>query len=716
MANKELPADYLERVYAGVLGKIIGVYLGRPFEGWTHTRILSELGEIQGYVHERLGLPLVVTDDDISGTFTFLRALPDYDYTPDLTPAQIGQTWLNYIVENRAILWWGGLGRSTEHTAYLRLKQGIPAPRSGSVAVNGKTVAEQIGAQIFIDGWSMVAPGDPELAADLARRAASVSHDGEAVCAAQVIAAMESLAFVEPRLDTLLDTAVSLIPVDSVIYRLIAKLRELHEREADWRKARDWVDAEYGYHRFGGGVHVVPNHALVILSLLYGEDDFSRTLSIVNTCGWDTDCNSGNAGCLMGIKNGLQGMSSRDWRGPVADRLFLSTADGGRCVSDAVTEAVQIANAGRKLRGLPGLAPKAGARYHFDLPGSLQGMQSLATAPLSTARLDSESTSPARLENVPGHSQRGSRSLKIEIDSLLPGDPARVAAAVFTPPEARNMPGYHLLASPALYPGQTVHLGLQADEGNPLPVACRIFFQYYAGGDRLEYAGGPAELVGPGQAAGLHWKLPDPGGPICRIGVEVSAQQATSARVYLDTLGWEGSPEMRLTRPAWEGEMWQNAWVSSLDAWYSSPDQPFILTQNRGRGLLIQGARDWQGYRVQAWASPALVNTFGLAACVQGVERYYALLLDCKGKACLVKALDGMTVLAEIDFPWELGQAYELCLETLDRRLRAWVNGSLLFELEDTQRPLLIGAVALVCEQGCVHVQEVRLSPIPSAA
>ena len=58
-------------------------------------------------------------------------------------------------------------------------------------------MAEQIGAQIFIDGWAMVAPGDPELAADLARRAGSVSHDGEAVYGAQVIAAMEAQAFVE---------------------------------------------------------------------------------------------------------------------------------------------------------------------------------------------------------------------------------------------------------------------------------------------------------------------------------------------------------------------------------------------------------------------------------------------------------------------------------------------------------------------------------------
>ena len=39
-----LPANYEEKVYAGVLGKIIGVYLGRPFEGWRYDRIMAELG------------------------------------------------------------------------------------------------------------------------------------------------------------------------------------------------------------------------------------------------------------------------------------------------------------------------------------------------------------------------------------------------------------------------------------------------------------------------------------------------------------------------------------------------------------------------------------------------------------------------------------------------------------------------------------------------
>ena len=58
----QLPSDYAERVYAGVLGKIIGVYLGRPFEGWTYDRIMKELGEIWYYVHEQRHVPLIVTD------------------------------------------------------------------------------------------------------------------------------------------------------------------------------------------------------------------------------------------------------------------------------------------------------------------------------------------------------------------------------------------------------------------------------------------------------------------------------------------------------------------------------------------------------------------------------------------------------------------------------------------------------------------------------
>ena len=158
----KLDKTYEEKVYAGVLGKIIGVFLGRPFENWSYERIMKELGPINYYVNDKLDFPLPVSDDDITGTFTFLRAFKDFNYKKDLSAKDIGQTWLNNLIENKTILWWGGRGHSAEDTAYQNLKQGIDAPLSGSIEKNGKVIAEQIGAQIFIDGWALVSPGDPE--------------------------------------------------------------------------------------------------------------------------------------------------------------------------------------------------------------------------------------------------------------------------------------------------------------------------------------------------------------------------------------------------------------------------------------------------------------------------------------------------------------------------------------------------------------------------
>ncbi|GAI03906.1 unnamed protein product, partial [marine sediment metagenome] len=83
--------SYIEKVYAGVLGKIIGVYLGRPCEGWTYERIMDEVGEIDYYINEKFQLPLVVTDDDICGTFIFLRAITEHNRNLEISPDQIGR-------------------------------------------------------------------------------------------------------------------------------------------------------------------------------------------------------------------------------------------------------------------------------------------------------------------------------------------------------------------------------------------------------------------------------------------------------------------------------------------------------------------------------------------------------------------------------------------------------------------------------------------------
>jgi ADP-ribosylglycohydrolase len=700
-----LPNDYLERVYAGVLGKIIGVYLGRPVEGWPYEKIMAELGEINYYVHKKRGFPMIAPDDDISGTFTFLRAFPDYGNNPDLSPAQIGQTWLNYLIENRTILWWGGLGNSTEHTAYIRLKNGISAPLSGSIEKNGKVVAEQIGSQIFIDGWAMVFPGDPERAVDFSRRAGSVSHDGEAIYGAQVIASMEAQAFVESDVDKLIDTAITFIPKDSVIYRMISEVRAWHAKYPDWHTTREKIAANYGYDKYGGNCHMVPNHALIHLGLLYGRDDFQKALMITNTSGWDTDCNSGNLGCLMGILLGLKGIDcGPDWRGPVADRLYLPSADGGRCITDAVSETYQIVNIGRSLANQEPLAPKNNARFHFELPGSMQGFQ---------AKQNIENKATLLLENVAGHSLSGSRSLALRYQGVGPAQPVCAATPTFIPPDAMHMPGYGMASSPTLYPGQIVSLQIEADGKNPAPVSCRLFLSVYTAEDTLAMVYGPEESLRPGQASGLNWRIPDQGGqPIAEIGLELQPASQENGVVYLDSLTWEGTPELVFKRPAGGGSMWRQAWVNGMDHLEARYPEFFRPVQDSGRGLVITGCREWGDYRVSADVTPHMAEAAGIAARVQGMRRYYALLLCRDDRIRLVKSLDGERLLAETEFSWKFGETHQLSLQVQGNRIQAFIGERILFDVEDAIDPLVSGGIALVCEEGRTGTWQVKVDPI----
>lgn len=716
------PSDYVERVYAGALGKIIAVYLGRPIEGWSYEMIMERFGEINYYVHEALDVPLIVTDDDLSGTFTFVRAMPDYGNSPHLTPAQIGQTWLNYIVEGKTILWWGGIGDVTEHTAYLRLKNGVQPPRSGSIALNGPIMAQQIGSQIFIDGWGMIAPGDPELAADLARRAASVSHDGEAIYGAQVVAALVAQAFVESDINRLIDCAVSLIPADSVIYRMIEQLRGWQAKQPDWHQTLGQIDREYSRGRYPGNCHIVPNHARIILALLYGDDNFQKSMMVVNTSGFDSDCNSGNVGCIMGVKNGLAGIDAGpDWRGPVADRLYLPTADGGSAISDAVGETYKLVNIGRGMQGLAALTPKNGARYHFSLGGSVQGFES------ETGR---ESANTATIKNVPGHSENGDRSLALRFHRLAKGRIARVATRTFIPSKEIadyfDERGYRLLASPTLYPGQVVRARLVAEAANADTVTLRLYARHYNEDDALEIIGGEPVQVAPGAEAKLSWIVPETGNqPIASIGIEIVGENGVSGRVYLDWLTWDGAPNMRLNRPAISAagqekrkrpKFWKKAWIYALDSSerFDSWDywkQAYRLIQNEGRGLLIQGTRDWIDYQFTASAMPRVCEAGGIAVRVQGLQRYYALLLD-QERTRIVRVLDGENVLAQTASGWSVEQNYDLKLTVEGNKLTAFVNGQLALETIDPDHALTGGGIALVAQTGLIYFDDVAVMPL----
>ncbi|MES2459092.1 MAG: ADP-ribosylglycohydrolase family protein [Armatimonadota bacterium] len=703
-----ITADYEEKVYAGVLGKIIGVYLGRPFEGWSNQAIEQKLGEIHYYVHDKLNVPLIVSDDDISGTFTFLRALQDHGISHDLTAKQIGDTWLNYLIEKRTVLWWGGMGLSTEHTAYLRLKHGIPAPESGAMGRNGKVVAEQIGSQIFIDGWAMVCPGDPEKAAALAAKAASVSHDGEAIYGAQVIAAMEALAFVEPDLHRLLSAASGFIPRESIIYSLLQDVREWHsDTPQDWRSTFRRIEAKYGYDIYGGNCHIVPNHAVIIMALLHGDDSFQKSLMIANTAGWDTDCNSANVGCLMGIKNGLAGIETDpDWRGPVADRLYLPTADGGRCVSDALREAYDIVNLGRVLAGQEPLSLKDGARFHFSLPGSVQGFV-----------LEDAETGPSnRIENV---EHLDSRALAIHYHIFEPGQELRVSTPTFPPGTAFKKGGYTMAASPTLYPGQTVQALVVAAGSNSVPADVCLFVRACGKDNILETLRGPVISLAGGTAENIAWTVPDTDGrPVCEVGIEVGGSSG-SGTVLLDRLTWNGPPRVELKQPADGGDAWRQAWVNAVDhfePWGLWAGMTYKLLQDEGVGFIFQGERSWSDYQVRTEVYPHLAAEIGLMANVQGMRRYLALTLRPDGMARLILQHDSSErTLAQAALPWKLDHVYQFSLTTrADGAFEGSIidgEGGSVHLMSSVDREQAHGAVGLLIREGHGQFGTVHIEP-----
>lgn len=223
----------------------------------------------------------------------------------------------------------------------------------------------------------------------------------------------------------------------------------------------------------------------------------------------------------------------------------------------------------------------------------------------------------------------------------------------------------------------------------------------------------PAEtLLVPGAEGELIWQLPDPDGqPIARVGVELAAERHAEGSVYLDYLTWQGMPDLVLRRPQAGGRVWRRAWVNGIDSFDRWWPEAFRLVQNSGRGLLSLGTREWTDYEARASIMPHLAIATGIAVRVQGMRRFYALLLRDRSKIQLIRALDGDQVLAEASFAWQYGQAYDLRLEAAGSRLRAWVDGELVFDLEDRHTPLDGGAVGLVIEEGRAGTESVTVRP-----
>ncbi|MBI5650282.1 MAG: ADP-ribosylglycohydrolase family protein [Chloroflexi bacterium] len=683
-----LPNNYRERVYAGWLGKCIGVRLGAPVENWTAKEIADNLGAVNDFLPLPPGT-IFKPDDDTAAPLVLIRALEDCGSA--VTAEQIGETMLNYLADQRGTIWWGGYGVSTEHTAYINLMNGIAAPRSGSIAQNGKMIAEQIGGQIFSDIWGLVAPNDPARAAELAARASSVANDGEGIFGGRFIAALVSCAFSEANPVRLIERALEQIPRDSEYARVVNAMLDFHRAEPDdWRAGYRFLAQNFGYAKYPGVVPIISNAGVVVLALLYSEGDgstwlttrFSRAIQIATNAGWDTDCNAGNVGAVMGVAVGLDGIEQH-WRAAMNDVLVGASVIGARNLMTIPACADLFARLGEKIAHIES---PARPRYHFDYPGTTQGFG-------AHAQLGEIFLRPAR-----------DRALQIYLRGLKKKGEARAFVRTYYRANELSANYYSASFSPLIYLGQTIAARMFIPADAPEGLIASLFV--WDDNARVTHQE-PGAMLNPGQWQTLAFTLPRlDNALLSQVGIAFrNIGEAWTGNVLLESLDWNGAPNFACDFSRERNEFGAISGWTFLRGFWRMEDGAF---HGSGAGIseAYTGDITWRDYTLAVDLVPVIGNAHYVLARVQGARRSYAFGLAPENRVALYK---NNRAVADAAFAWELGRKYRIEIAARGAELIAKIDDREMLRWTDATNPYLSGQIGVANIAGHTRIERVAI-------
>lgn len=657
----KITAKHLDKLYGGWIGKIIGVIHGANVESWTYEKIRDVFGEINSYPYTFKNF---CADDDINGPLFYQRVFLDYP-KECVNEEKMALTLQNYVSDGHGFFWWGGYGISTENTAYENLKQGIQAPLSGSRELNGKTVSEQIGGQIFSDCWGFVCPGDTKKAAELAGKMSSVTHDGEGIYGGQFIAACIAKAFTAVSIDEIIEAGLAEIPKNCE-YAVMARdvMQEARNNGQDWRKTFAYVQEQYGYQHYQGVCHIIPNAAVIVLSLIHGNGEFDRTINICNMCGWDTDCNVGNIGAILGVFVSASQIGEK-WLKQVNDFICASSAVGSlniQTVSQAALDSLKITRQLYQTEIEPDLAflweRNSAHSFHFEFPTATHAM-----------RINGYG---ATLRNTTEKAHTGKRSLKIAIPSIERGGAAELYYKSYYVPADFNDSRYNPDFSPTVYPGDTVSAWFWAhEEDGTGPVKIMPYWKDRMSGEGYDLPK-DAAILSAGQWQEIKFKLPAAQDVIVeRVGFKIIAlnpktvNEKADVILYMDDFAVVPSADYTMNLSKLPVENWnvlhQTPAQLTRFSGHAEVTENGLSVSGASRAEVYTGFHDWEDYIVTASLIPKTGDTHKILFRVQGSMRSYEVALQKENKLVLSKREDGHCLtLTECDFVWCCQESVEI--------------------------------------------------------
>ncbi len=343
--NKE---NLENKIHGAWIGRICGCMLGKSVEGIKTDELVPFLKETDNYPMHRYIYKSDLSDEIIN-KYKYWFACREYadeidgmpidddtnylvlaqeiieKYGKDFTAFDVSQSWLTYQSKNAYC--------TAERVAFCNFIKGFAPPQS---AVYKNPFREWIGAQIRGDYFGYINPGNPEKAAEMAFRDASISHIKNGIYGEMFVAAMLAVAATTNDIEEIILGGLSEIPYTSRLYEDVTMVVNAFNSKTSAKDCFDMIHKKFDEHTEHDWCHTLSNAMIVVASLLYGGGDFGKSICMAVETGFDTDCNGATVGSVLGLANGIKSIPEY-WQKPINDTLHTSIFGVGTVkISDRV--------------------------------------------------------------------------------------------------------------------------------------------------------------------------------------------------------------------------------------------------------------------------------------------------------------------------------------------------------------------------------------------
>ncbi len=305
-------AELQDKIKGGWAGQVIGCTYGGP----TEFRYLGTM------IHDSITIPW-----DENRCLWYYENEPGLydDVYMDLTFVDVFEKeGLDAPAESHALafahadykLW------HANQAARYNILNGIMPPESGHWLYNPHS--DDIDFQIEADFAGLMSPGMVNTASEISDKIGHIMNYGDGWYGGVYVAAMYSLAFVSDDVNEIVNEALKAIPTESDFYKCIADVILWHkEFPDDWTQTWNLVEENWSedigcpdgvFRDFNIDAKI--NAAYIVIGLLYGEGDYTKTLDVSTRCGQDSDCNPASAGGILGTMLGYSNIPEY-WKKPL---------------------------------------------------------------------------------------------------------------------------------------------------------------------------------------------------------------------------------------------------------------------------------------------------------------------------------------------------------------------------------------------------------------